>query len=143
MPNFVSVACQASDEDLSAVRYRLEFGLRCAANRHLAGRQGRTAEIDKTSSFQDQLPILGRWCIAAAARCLEGMRRFTETKPAHGECGGYMVLGQSLTEQAGHAHRMAGLLDVSFSFGKRKLQLGYRPARLAEAHPLGQHTVNT
>ena len=48
-----------------------------------------------------------------------------------------MVLGQSLTDAAGHAHRMAGLLDASFSFAKRKLHLGYRQARLAEAHPLG------
>ena len=74
----------------------------------------------------------------AAAECfLKGLRRFAETKPAHGECGGYMVLGQSLTDQAGHAHRMAGLLGASFSFAKRKLHLGYRQARLAEAHPLG------
>jgi cobyrinic acid a,c-diamide synthase len=74
----------------------------------------------------------------AAAECfLEGLRRFAETKPAHGECGGYMVLGQSLTDQAGHAHRMAGLLGASFSFAKRKLHLGYRQARLAETHPLG------
>ena len=46
----------------------------------------------------------------AAAECfLKGLRRFAETKPAHGECGGYMVLGQSLIDQAGHADRMAGL----------------------------------
>jgi cobyrinic acid a,c-diamide synthase len=32
---------------------------------------------------------------------------------------------------------MAGLLGASFSFAKRKLQLGYRQARLAGAHPLG------
>ena len=75
--------------------------------------------------------------LAAAERFLEGLCRFAETRPAHGECGGYMVLGQSLTDQAGHTHSMAGLLGVSFSFAKRKLQLGYRQARLAEAHPLG------
>lgn len=75
--------------------------------------------------------------IAAAERFLAGLRRFVETKPAHGECGGYMVLGQSLIDQAGHSHPMAGLLDASFSFAKRKLHLGYRQARLAEPHPLG------
>jgi cobyrinic acid a,c-diamide synthase len=32
---------------------------------------------------------------------------------------------------------MAGLLGASFSFAKRKLNLSYRQARLAEAHPLG------
>ena len=82
-------------------------------------------------------PELHAGRLAAAERFLEGLRRFAQTKPAHGECGGYMVLGQSLTDQAGHAHRMAGLLGASFSFAKRKLHLGYRQARLAEAHPLG------
>ncbi len=75
--------------------------------------------------------------LAAAACFLHGLRRFAETRPVHGECGGYMVLGQSLTDAAGHAHRMAGLLDASFSFAKRKLHLGYRQARLAGDHPLG------
>jgi cobyrinic acid a,c-diamide synthase len=65
------------------------------------------------------------------------LRQFAETRPIHGECGGYMVLGQSLTDQAGHAHPMAGLLGASFSFAKRKLHLGYRQARLVEPHPLG------
>ncbi|MGQ0443738.1 MAG: cobyrinate a,c-diamide synthase, partial [Beijerinckiaceae bacterium] len=75
--------------------------------------------------------------LAAAARFLAGLRRFAETRPVHGECGGYMVLGQSLTDQEGHVHPMAGLLGASFSFAKRKLHLGYRQARLADAHPLG------
>jgi cobyrinic acid a,c-diamide synthase len=82
-------------------------------------------------------PELHAGRLAAAARFLEGLRRFAETRPVHGECGGYMVLGQSLTDQAGVAHRMAGLLGASFSFAKRKLHLGYRQARLAETHPLG------
>jgi cobyrinic acid a,c-diamide synthase len=82
-------------------------------------------------------PELHAGLIAGAARFLGGLRRFAETRPAHGECGGYMVLGQSLTDQAGHAHPMAGLLGASFSFAKRKLHLGYRQARLVEPHPLG------
>ena len=83
-------------------------------------------------------PELHAGQLASATHFLDGLRRFAETKPVHGECGGYMVLGQSLTDQAGHAHRMAGLLGASFSFAKRKLHLGYRQARLAAAHPLGQ-----
>jgi cobyrinic acid a,c-diamide synthase len=82
-------------------------------------------------------PELHAGLIAGAERFVAGLRRFVETRPAHGECGGYMVLGQSLTDQAGHVHPMAGLLGASFSFAKRKLHLGYRQARLAEAHPLG------
>jgi cobyrinic acid a,c-diamide synthase len=82
-------------------------------------------------------PELHAGRLAAAERFLAGLRRFVETRPAHGECGGYMVLGQSLTDQAGHAHRMAGLFGASFGFAKRKLHLGYRQARLLEPHPLG------
>ncbi len=43
-----------------------------------------------------------------------------------GECGGYMVLGESLTDADGNAHAMAGLLPLSSDFSKRKLHLGYR-----------------
>ncbi len=76
--------------------------------------------------------------LAAAERFLAGLRNFAGTKPVYGECGGYMVLGQSLKDKQGRAHRMAGLLDVSTSFANPKLHLGYRQARLAEAHPLGE-----
>jgi cobyrinic acid a,c-diamide synthase len=75
--------------------------------------------------------------LAAAERFLAGLRLFAGTRPVHGECGGYMVLGQSLTDKQGRAHRMAGLLDVSTSIANPKLHLGYRQARLAESHPLG------
>jgi cobyrinic acid a,c-diamide synthase len=83
-------------------------------------------------------PELHAGRLAAAERFLAGLRNFAETRPVHGECGGYMVLGQSLTDQSGRAHRMAGLLDVSTSVSNPKLHLGYRRARLAEHHPLGE-----
>jgi len=74
----------------------------------------------------------------AAAKCfLEGLGRFAETRPVHGECGGYMVLGNGLIDQRGKAHKMAGLLDLETSFATRKLHLGYRSIRLIEDHPLG------
>ncbi len=44
----------------------------------------------------------------------------------YGECGGYMVLGKTLTDAAGKTHAMAGLLGLETSFEKRKLHLGYR-----------------
>jgi cobyrinic acid a,c-diamide synthase len=44
----------------------------------------------------------------------------------YGECGGYMVLGQTLIAADGGAHEMAGLLPVTTSFARRKLHLGYR-----------------
>jgi cobyrinic acid a,c-diamide synthase len=82
-------------------------------------------------------PELHAGQLAAAARFREGLRRFAETRPAHGECGGYMALGQSLTDAAGVAHPMAGLLGVETSFAKRRMTLGYREARIASDCALG------
>ena len=55
----------------------------------------------------------------------------------YGECGGYMVLGESLTDAEGVQHPMAGLLPVTTSFAAPKLHLGYRHAAVTEAGPLG------
>ena len=44
----------------------------------------------------------------------------------YGECGGYMVLGESLADADGRTHPMLGLLSHSTSFAERKLSLGYR-----------------
>ena len=54
------------------------------------------------------------------------LRRFAATRPVHGECGGYMVLGESLEDAAGGRHAMTGLLGHATSFARRKLHLGYR-----------------
>lgn len=82
-------------------------------------------------------PELHAGRIAGAAHFLGGLRRFAETRPVHGECGGYMVLGRSLTDADGVAHSMAGLLSVETSFAKRKMNLGYRRAVLQADGPLG------
>jgi cobyrinic acid a,c-diamide synthase len=42
----------------------------------------------------------------------------------------YLALGQWLEDAEGVKHRMAGLLGHATSFARRKLQLGYRQARL-------------
>jgi len=52
----------------------------------------------------------------------------------YGECGGFMVLGQSLTDKAGIPHRMAGLLPHETRIDRPKRVLGYR--RLTHASPL-------
>jgi cobyrinic acid a,c-diamide synthase len=44
----------------------------------------------------------------------------------YGECGGYMVLGESIEDAEGKKHEMLGLLPVETSFAKRKMHLGYR-----------------
>lgn len=82
-------------------------------------------------------PELHAGTIAAAGRFLDGLRHFAETRPVHGECGGYMVLGRTLTDADGATHAMAGLLSVETSFAKRKMNLGYRRAVLEADGPLG------
>ncbi len=54
-----------------------------------------------------------------------------------GECGGFMVLGETLTDRDGKAHTMLGLLPVETSFAKPKLHLGYRQLSLSNEGPLG------
>ncbi len=48
------------------------------------------------------------------------------TAQIYGECGGYMTLGETLTDADGQTHQMAGLLGLETSFAQRKLHLGYR-----------------
>jgi cobyrinic acid a,c-diamide synthase len=83
-------------------------------------------------------PELHADALAAARRFAEGLRRFAKTRPVHGECGGYMVLGESLEDADGRRHAMTGLLSHATSFAKRKLHLGYRTARLLADGVLGR-----
>ncbi|AZO46509.1 MAG: cobyrinate a,c-diamide synthase [Mesorhizobium sp.] len=82
-------------------------------------------------------PELHAGRLAAATNFRAAMARFAATKPIHGECGGFMVLGETLEDAAGDTHPMLGLLGHSTSFAKRKMNLGYREARLRAACPLG------
>jgi cobyrinic acid a,c-diamide synthase len=83
-------------------------------------------------------PELHAGKLANALRFHDGLRRFSASRPVHGECGGYMVLGESLEDAQGERHAMAGLLGHAMSFANRKLRLGYREARLLADGPLGQ-----
>lgn len=80
-------------------------------------------------------PELHAGRIAAAGRFMAGLRAHAATRQVHGECGGYMVLGQALTDAAGVAHPMAGLLGLVTSYQTRRLHLGYRLAQLVAPMP--------
>jgi cobyrinic acid a,c-diamide synthase len=82
-------------------------------------------------------PELHAGNLAAAHQFRAGLARFATTRAVHGECGGYMVLGESLEDANGVTHEMTGLLGHATSFHKRKLHLGYREARLLAESPLG------
>jgi cobyrinic acid a,c-diamide synthase len=83
-------------------------------------------------------PELHAGRLAAAEKFLNGLRRAAVAGiPVFGECGGYMVLGEALTDAEGRAHRMAGLLPLATSFAERRLHLGYRALALLQDGPLG------
>jgi cobyrinic acid a,c-diamide synthase len=82
-------------------------------------------------------PELHAGALANARRFRSGLAHFSETRSVHGECGGYMVLGQGLEDSDRVRHAMTGLLGHATSFAERRLNLGYREARLLSDGPLG------
>lgn len=80
-------------------------------------------------------PELHAGRLAAASRFLAGLRGFPGR--IHGECGGFMVLGEGLVDAGGTRHAMAGLLGHATSFAKRRMNLGYRQAVLRADGALG------
>ena len=104
------------------------------------------AEIVPFSPLADEAPPEGADCcwlpggypelqaeaLAAAHRFKSGLRRFAETRPVHGECGGYMVLGESIEDAAGKHHAMTGLLGSRHEL---------RPTQTASRLPHGAAAV--
>ena len=104
----------------------------------LAARRRGAAEHCDSCWLPGGYPELYAGRLAAAERFRAGLARFAATRPVHGECGGYMVLGESLTDGDGASQRMAGLLGHSTSFAAPKLHLGYREGMLLGAKSLGR-----
>ncbi len=115
----------------------------------LQGWQAAGAEILPFSPLSDQgpdpsadvcwlpggYPELHAGPLAAASAYRSALHHFAETKPVHGECGGYMAMGEALIDKDGTRHEMAGLLGLVTSYANRKMHLGYRRAILAQTIP--------
>ncbi len=71
--------------------------------------------------------------LAAAARFRDGLRVFAETRPVHGECGGYMVLGESLVDATGRRPS-----DGGPARRRDELQKASPDARLSRGAPRGR-----
>jgi cobyrinic acid a,c-diamide synthase len=80
-------------------------------------------------------PELHAGRIAANGRFRRALHAFAETRPVHGECGGYMVLGTGLIDKEGARNAMIGLLGLETSFAARRMHLGYRLAELTTGMP--------
>jgi cobyrinic acid a,c-diamide synthase len=115
----------------------------------LEGWRAAGAEILPFSPLADEVPDAGAdvcWLpggypelhagqIASNGRFRNALTTFAETRPVHGECGGYMVLGAGLTDAKGMRHEMTGLLGLETSFARRRMHLGYRLAELTAGMP--------
>ncbi|MEL6857822.1 MAG: cobyrinate a,c-diamide synthase [Pseudomonadota bacterium] len=103
--------------------------------------QGQGAEVNVFSPLSDEAPDLNCDAVylpggypelhaaqlASARNFMDGLAQVAHAGARiYGECGGFMALGQSLTDADGHAHRMAGLLGHSTSFAQPKMHIGYR-----------------
>ena len=75
-------------------------------------------------------PELHAGKLALAENFWNSLRAHAIQNPVHGECGGYMALGEALIDKQGVSHKMAGLLGLITSYEKRKFHLGYRQANL-------------
>ena len=80
-------------------------------------------------------PELHAGQIATNPRFRKALRAFADTRAIHGECGGYMVLGEGLTDAKGTRHAMTGLLGLETSFASGRMHLGYRRAELTAGMP--------
>lgn len=57
----------------------------------------------------------------------------------YGECGGFMALGQGLTDKHGTRHQMTGLLPVETRMDQPRRTLGYRHLSHTSPLPFPQH----
>lgn len=73
--------------------------------------------------------------LAAAQNFMRGLRTSAESSALiYGECGGFMLLGATLTDKSGVTHPMSGLLPHETRIDRPKRVLGYR--RLTHQSPL-------
>lgn len=67
--------------------------------------------------------------IAGNERFLEGLREAVRSGMLlFAECGGYMVLGETLTDREGVTYTMAGIIPAQVQMQKKRAALGYREA---------------
>lgn len=110
----------------------------------LQGWRGQGAELSFFSPLADEPPVadadavflpggypeLHAGRIASSERFFKGVSHAARRGALiYGECGGYMVLGETLIDAGGVAHAMLGLLPLTTSFAERKRHLGLRVVR--------------
>lgn len=69
--------------------------------------------------------------LAANRAFLSSLAQFGTKRPIYAECGGLMLLGESLLDRGGTRHSFSGLLPLSTRMGERAARLGYAEVTLA------------
>jgi cobyrinic acid a,c-diamide synthase len=87
-------------------------------------------------------PELHAATLSNAKLFIQSLNNRPQHTQIYGECGGYMTLGDGLTDAAGTRHPMAGLLRLETSFAARKLHLGYRRVTATAGPFRGTHTAH-
>ncbi|MFH1057751.1 MAG: cobyrinate a,c-diamide synthase [Pseudomonadota bacterium] len=88
-------------------------------------------------------PELHAPALAANAPMLAAIRVFAKNGGViYAECGGMMYLANSITDLAGQAWPLAGVLDLDFRMLPQLKSLGYRQVFTTAASPLGPAGVN-
>ena len=110
--------CARPDRDRAGPRRRLLVHVPASAaglaggggrDRPLRAARGRAAGARlRRVLASGRLPGAACGRLSANRRFLDGLRAFAETRPVHGECGGYMALGRTLTDAAGVEHPDGG-----------------------------------
>lgn len=120
----------------------------------LDGWRARGAELSFFSPLADEPPALDADAVylpggypelharalAAAAGFKAGLASAQARNALiYGECGGFMVLGETLVDKAGQGHAMAGLLPLTTRIDRPKRVLGYRRLIQSGALPWPGH----
>ena len=75
-------------------------------------------------------PELHAEALSHCRRSLSALQQWITQKPLYAECGGMLMLGESLSDAEGTHHPMAGVLP--FRAERGALQVGYRSLRAAD-----------
>jgi cobyrinic acid a,c-diamide synthase len=120
----------------------------------LTGWKNAGAELSFFSPMEDEAPLAGCGMVylpggypelyaerlSACSSFRAGMEAAHKRGAViYGECGGYMVLGDSLISADGASHRMLGFLPLETSFATRARKLGYRRLRGVSGSPFPQN----
>jgi cobyrinic acid a,c-diamide synthase len=88
--------------------------------------------------FGGGYPELHAQSLADNGSMLKAVLAFAESgRPIYAECGGLMLLAESLEDMHGVPHAMVGLLPARVRMARDRLTLGYRQVELAMDGPLG------